>query len=143
MNADIENPLTLLKVGQSRTAETTLFWNKKGFAFTTPGKHTIETNLLWADEGYYACVNASEDLWADYPVTGYENEVAALILHKDVGRYVALKGRKPIKEAIQRIEKVIARYKKHPASHALKEIPGHRYSRFKLPAKKKAGLQYI
>jgi hypothetical protein len=137
VNADIENPLTLLKAGQSRTSETTLFWNKKGFAFTNPGKHIIEINLLWADEGCYACVNASEDLWVDYPVTVHENEVASLILHKDVGRYVALKGRKPIKEAIQRIEKVISRYKTHPASEALKVISGHRYSRVKLSAKKR------
>lgn len=137
VNADIENPLTLLKAGESRSAETTLFWNKKGFAFTNPGKHTIELNILWADEGCYACVNASEDLWVDYPVTVQENEVASLILHKDVGRYVALKGRKPIKEAIQRIEKVISHYKTHPASGALKDIPGHRYSRAKLLAKKK------
>jgi len=137
INADIENPLTLLKAGQYCTAETTLFWNKKGFAFTNPGKHTIEINILWADEGCYACVSASEDLWVDYPVTVHENEVASLILHKDVGRYVALKGRKPIKEAIQRIEKVISRYKTHPASGALKDIPGHRYSKVKLQPKKK------
>ena len=137
VNADIENPLTLLKPGQTRTAETTLFWNKKGFTFTNPGKHTIEVNLLWANEGCYAGINASEDLWVDYPVTANENEVASLILHKDVGRYVALKGRKPIKEAIQRIEKVISNYKTHPATGALKDIPGHRYSRVELPTKKK------
>lgn len=137
VNADIENPLALLKGGQYRTAETTLFWNKKGFAFTNPGKHTIEINILWADEGCYACVSASEDLWVDYPVTVHENEAASLILHKDVGRYVALKGRKPIKEAIQRIEKVISRYKTHPASGALKDIPGHRYSKVRLKPKKK------
>lgn len=137
VNADIDNPLIPLNSGQSRTSETTLFWNKKGFAFTNPGKHIIEVNILWADEGYHSCVNASEDIWVDYPVTANENEVASLILHKDVGRYVALKGRKPIKEAIQRIEKVISNYKTHPASGALKDIPGHRYSLVKLPAKTK------
>ncbi len=135
-NADIENPLTELKPGQSRASETTLFWNKKGFTFTNSGKHTIEINLMWANEGFYSCVNASEDLWVDYPVTVQENNVAALMLHEDVGRYVMLRGRKPIKKAIQRIEKVVSKYKVHPASEALKDVPGHRYSRVKLTKKK-------
>ena len=137
VNADIENPMTMLEAGQSRSAETTLFWNKKGFAFTTPGKHTVEVNLLWVDEGCYACVSASDDLWVDYPVTAHENEVASLLLHKDVGRFVAFKGRKPLEEAMHRIETVISNYKTHPASRALKDIPGHRYSRVKPSVEKK------
>ena len=137
VKADIENPLTILKAGQSRAAETTLFWNKKGFIFTNPGRHAIGINILWADEGCYACVSGSEELWVDYPVTVHENEAAALILHKDVGRYVAFNGRKPIRAAITRIEKVVSRYKTHPASGALKDIPGHRYSKVKPPPKKK------
>ena len=138
VNADIENPLIILAPGQSVSADTRLFWNKKGFAFTQPGQHTVEVNILWADEGYYSCVSASEELWVDYPVTAAENEVASLVLRKDVGRYVALQGRKPIRAAIERIEEVISRYKSHPASEALKDIPGHRFSLGKQKRKKKA-----
>ena len=136
VNADIDNPLTILKPGQSRVADTMLFWNKKGFAFTVPGTHIIEVNLLWADDGHYACVSASEEIWVDYPVTVHENEVAAMLLHKDVGRYVAIVGKKPIKEAIKRIEHVISQYKTHPANVALTDIPGHHYSHEKISVKK-------
>lgn len=137
VNADIENRLTVLKAGESRTSETMLFWNKKGFAFSKPGRHTIEVYILWAEQGRYSCVHAAEDIWVDYPVTAQENEVAALMLQKDVGRYVAFKGRKPIKKAIDVIEEVVSKYKSHPACRTLKEIPGHRYSVVKPAAKMK------
>jgi hypothetical protein len=128
VNADIEVPLRLLPPGKSMSAQTTLFWNKKGFVFTRPGRHTIEVHILWADNGLHACVHATRSLWVDYPVTSAENDVAALMLHDDVGRYVAFHGRKPIKEAIRRIEKVMTDHKSHPVCKLLKDIPGHRFS---------------
>ena len=137
INADLENPIIPLKPGESRDAESILFWNKKGFVFKNPGNHGVEVILLWIDEGCYAGVRASVDVWVDYPVTVADNEVASLMLDKSVGRFIATKGRAPIKDAISRIEKVFSKYKTHPASAILKNIPGHRFSKVKTPTTRK------
>ncbi len=129
--------MVTLKPGESRNAESILFWNKKGFVFTNPGSHELEVILLWIDDCCYAGVRASVDVWVDYPVTSSDNRVASLMLNKHVGRFIATRGRAPIKEAKFRIERVISKYKTHSASAILKDIPGHRYSTVKTPTKRK------
>lgn len=84
--------ITELDPGESLEAETHLFWSSKGFAFETPGKHTVTLRIVWNADGAPCGVSAKTDVWVNYPQAPDDNEAAALLLHPQVGMFVALGG---------------------------------------------------
>lgn len=110
-----------LEPGKKLEAETTVFWSSNGFAFEMPGKYTIEILIFWRYAGIPLCVKDRTEVWVDYPVTDEDNEVASLMMHNEVGRYISLGGgAKHLKEAVSRIE-AMSKHSKHPVYKSLKK----------------------
>jgi hypothetical protein len=62
-------------------------------------------------------VKASAEVFVDYPVAHADNEVAAALLHREVGMVVALGGgAEHLEEGTSRIRKTVSEYPDHPAS---------------------------
>ncbi len=112
---------------EQRKQRTRLFWSSNGFAFETPGKHHVEMRVLWSHDGFPYGVKATLDVWVDYPVSEADNEVAALLMHEQVGMFVALGGGSHLTDAVTRIE-AAAKHGKHPACQCVTSLPGHKYS---------------
>lgn len=109
-----------LQPGHKLESETTLFWSSRGFAFQMPGKHVVEVRIIWNEAGMLNGVKAIAEIWVDYPDNNIDNEIASLIMHNEVGIYVALGGHAPhLKEAVSRIQQIISKHSKHPVSKAL------------------------
>jgi hypothetical protein len=111
--------LTNLAPGETRSAEHDLFWSTQGFAFESPGKHTVAVDISW--RAYGAKVRASDavEILIDYPVTERDNEVIAQMMDPEVGRFIALGGHAyHLRSATTRIGKVV-REQNHEASRAL------------------------
>lgn len=119
-----------LQPGKKLEADTTLFWSSNGFVFEMPGKHSVEVRILWNHAGIPYGVKASTDIWVDYPVSDADNEVASMLLHQDVGVFVALGGgARHLKEAVSRIENAISKHGEHPACQCMVEFTGHKHSK--------------
>ena len=116
------NHISQLGKGKSRKADTNLFWSKNGFAFETPGRHNVEVILLWYVDGLPLGVRSNVDVWVDYPMTEDDNEVAALMLTKEVGQLVALGDERRHKLGGKRVAEVLKKHAKHPACEVLSEI---------------------
>ncbi|MGH3024044.1 MAG: hypothetical protein ACRDNI_10340 [Gaiellaceae bacterium] len=94
-----------LAPGESLEAESHLYWSSNGFAFETPGKHTVTLRIQWNADGVPCGVSASTDVWVNYPQAPADNEAAALLLHPQVGIYVALGGgANHLHEAVARLD---------------------------------------
>ena len=109
----------------------TLFWSAKHFAFSLPGAHWVEVILLWKAGDVDFAVSSSVEIWVDYPVTRADNEVARLMLTREVGRFVALGGSLREAAGAKTVEKVISGYKSHPAVGSLQKLAGHKFSKVK------------
>ena len=97
-----------------------LFWSTQGFAFDTPGKHTVNLEVSWRSGGATVGKKASVDVFVDYPVTEKENEVIAYMITDEVGKFIALGGLAyHLKSAVSHIEAVTEGHKDHPASQAM------------------------
>src|SRR5262249_22576273 len=109
-----------LAPGEKRGAKTTLFYSSRGFAFRTPGAHAIKLQIVWDYGGIPFGVRAVTDVWVDYPVSDADNEVAAAMMHPEVGAMVAMGG-KPhnMPEAARRVAAVVKEHPEHPASKAM------------------------
>lgn len=122
-----------LEPGASRTGSTWLFWSTRGFAFHSPGKHTIMLRIVWSHAGAALGVTASADVWVDYPTSDADNEVLSLLMHSEVGKFIALGGgARHLNEAVSRIEDAISRHPNHAASACMAEFEGHRHSKVAL-----------
>jgi hypothetical protein len=97
-------------------ASTTVFWGSNGFAFVTPGKHWVHVMIVWSDQGTRIGVEAETEVWVDHPTSEADNEVAANLLHHEVGMIVALGGMTPyLQEGMARIKAAAAQQPQHPA----------------------------
>lgn len=109
-----------LPPGEARAAKGTLFYSSKGFAFRTPGQHTLRLRVVWDIGGVPVGVRAEAFVWVDYPVSDADNEVAALMMHPEVGAMVATGGRARHRpEAGARVEEALKRHPEHPVSKAM------------------------
>jgi hypothetical protein len=72
-----------------------VYWSSQGFAFESPGKYRLEVRIVWTYQGMPFGVKASTDLWVNYPQANADNDAASLLLHPQVGMYVALGGSVP------------------------------------------------
>lgn len=119
-----------LKPGEKLAAKSDLFWSTQGFAFTTPGSHTVELRILWSYGGAALGVKTSAEVWVDYPVSDADNEVASHLMHDEVGKFVALGGGAThLKEAVSRIEGAVSKYADHPACQRMADFEGHKHSK--------------
>jgi len=108
-----------LAPGESIKGSTTLYWGTDGFAFEVPGHHVVDVIGLWDAQGTPIGAQGETHVFVTYP-QGNENEVAALLLHPDVGRAVAtgaLQGK--AQERIGRAQKLSG---EHAATEALQRI---------------------
>jgi len=84
------NPVTALDPENERSAEATLFYGSDGFAFSEPGRHTIDLVVIWQVAGAHMMTSGAADVWVAYPLTDNDNQVASLLLDPAVGEAVAL-----------------------------------------------------
>jgi hypothetical protein len=115
-------PIVPLEPGASVAGSTTLFWGWDGFAFQTPGRHVVEVIVLWELAGVPVAVSGEHEVFVAYPTSEEENEVAALLLHPEVGKAVALGDLKPFERAARRIGQARAVAGAHPANQALDRL---------------------
>jgi hypothetical protein len=111
-----------IKPGEKLSASHALFWSTRGIAFSTPGKHTVNLEISWQSRGATVGKRASVDVFVDYPVSDKENEVIALMLNEEVGKYIALgEHAYHLKSAVKHIEAVME-IDKGPVSKALTNL---------------------
>ncbi len=115
-----------LAAGKSASASSLLFWSRNGFAFEQPGHHEINVILVWEESGVYFAVESSTKVWVNYPVTNRDNEVAALMMDEDVGRFILTGNRKRFPKGLKQIEETISKYKSHDVSRSLTHFLGHK-----------------
>jgi hypothetical protein len=106
----------------SVTGTTTLFWGLDGFAFETPGRHTVEVILLWDLAGVPVAASGERDVFVSYPISNEENEVAALMLDPEVGAAVAVGDLSRFERAGERVKQAVAVSPTHPACQALRRL---------------------
>jgi len=81
-----------LAPGESVSASATVFWSAAGFAFERPGRYRLDVAVSWAAQGVLVGVQNGLDVHVDYPVSAADNESAGLVMHPEVGKWVALGG---------------------------------------------------
>jgi hypothetical protein len=97
--------ITTLSPGDSRKAETRIFWSTQGFAFTRPGTHVIDVAILWTADGVPCLVRGQATVAVSAPLTALDDEAANILLHPQVGQYVALGGgAMHLTEAVSRLD---------------------------------------
>jgi hypothetical protein len=84
--------LAALEPGGAVSASTKLFWSSAGFAFERPGRYLVTVTVSWSASGVPVSADGSVDVFVEYPTTDADNRAAGLVLHPDVGKWVALQG---------------------------------------------------
>ena len=84
--------LAELAAGESVTASAKVFWSTAGFAFEKPGRYRVDVAVSWSAQGVMVGVQSGIDVFVDYPTSASDNHSANLVLHPDVGKWVALGG---------------------------------------------------
>lgn len=123
---DASHGLQKLKSGKSSTAETMLFWTRKGFAFDQPGRHEVNVILIWEDNGVFFAVESSTEVWVNYPVTERDNEIAAMMMQPDVGRYLLTNSNRRYPKAAKKLKSIVTKYKSHGISKTLSRLSGNK-----------------
>ncbi|MFG2824490.1 hypothetical protein ACGFX4_34300 [Kitasatospora sp. NPDC048365] len=95
--------LAPLAPGASREASHRVFWSSEGFALERPGRHTVTVTVGWSAGGVPVGVTGSCEIWVDWPTSDAENRDAALVLHPEVGHWVALGGAPHLATAAERL----------------------------------------
>ena len=83
----------------------------------------VALSLLTVVFAVTGSTRASTHVWVDFPVTHDENDVAALMLDEDVGKFVARGGGARYPKGFERAKRVLERYEKHPACRMLEDLP--------------------
>lgn len=95
--------------GKSISASSRVYWSSRGFAFERTGRHVIELQVKWSIAGVPFGVRGRTDIWVNYPLTSTDNDVAATLMHPEVGMYVALGGgANHLTDAVDRLSRVFA-----------------------------------
>lgn len=109
-----------LEAGEKRGAAHALFWSTQGFAFEIPGLHRVQLQVAWMSDGALVGATASIEVLVDYPVSERDNEVISLMMHPEVGKFIALGGHAyHLREAAARIRKVMKDHASHEAAKSL------------------------
>jgi hypothetical protein len=81
-----------LEAGKSVTASAKVFWSTAGFAFERPGRYRVDVAVSWSAQGVLVGVQGGVHVFVDYPTSESDNRSADLVLHPEVGKWVALGG---------------------------------------------------
>ena len=81
-----------LEPGKSVSASSKVFWSTAGFAFERPGRYRVDVAVTWSAQGVLVGVQGGIDVFVDYPTQRADNHSANLVLHPEVGKWVALGG---------------------------------------------------
>jgi hypothetical protein len=85
--------------------------------------HRLAGFIYFLNIKNFYCVKTTSEVWYDYPVSDKDNEVASLLLHEDVGKFIALGGgASHLEEAVSRIEKVKSEHSDHPAYASIMDL---------------------
>ena len=84
--------LDVLDPGAARRASSRVFWSSDGFAFERPGRYRVNVFVNWSADGVPVGVVGGVDVFVDYPASDADNQAAGLVMHPDVGKWVALGG---------------------------------------------------
>jgi hypothetical protein len=96
-----------LDAGKSISASSRVYWSSRGFAFERTGRHVIEVQVKWSIAGVPFGARGRTDVWVNYPLTSTDNNVAATLMHPEVGMYVALGGgANHLTDAVDRLSRV-------------------------------------
>jgi hypothetical protein len=96
-----------LDAGKSISASSRVYWSSRGFAFERTGRHVIEVQVKWSIAGVPFGVRGRTDVWVNYPLNSTDNNVAATLMHPEVGMYVALGGgANHLSDAVDRLSRV-------------------------------------
>ena len=77
---------------KSVSASTKVFWSTGGFALEQPGQYRVDVAVSWSAQGVLVGVQGGVDVFVDYPTSNADNHAADLVLHPEVGKWVALGG---------------------------------------------------
>jgi hypothetical protein len=96
-----------LKPREKVSATHRVFWSSEGFAFERPGRYTVTVTVQWSAQGVPVGVSGSCDVFVEYPTTDADNRAASLVLHPEVGKWVALGGGADhLTEAVRRLSEL-------------------------------------
>jgi hypothetical protein len=84
--------LDVLDPGAARQASVRVFWSTAGFAFERPGRYRVNVFINWSADGVPVGVTGGVDVFVDYPASDADNQAAGLVMHPEVGTWVALGG---------------------------------------------------
>jgi hypothetical protein len=124
-NACYQNPLKELQPQEIRKGSTQVFWGRDGFAFERPGRHTVEVIVMWQVAQVWVATNAEADVWVSFPVSDQDNQVAALMLHHEVGMAVAAPSSHPTETALHRLSEAVKVNTNHRAITRLRTLKMH------------------
>jgi hypothetical protein len=98
-----------LAPGDSVRAASRVYWSSRGFAFERTGRHIVEVHAVWSIAGVPFGVRGRTDVWVNYPKSSTDNDVAATLMHPEVGMYVALGGGADhLETAVERLTRVFS-----------------------------------
>jgi hypothetical protein len=78
--------------GNSVSASARIFWSTEGFAFPQPGHYRVTVAVTWSADGIPVGVSTDHDVFVDFPTSDVDNLAAGLVMHPEVGKWVALGG---------------------------------------------------
>jgi hypothetical protein len=81
-----------LEPGQSVSASSRVFWSSAGFAFERPGRYRVTVSINWSAQGIPVGVERGVDTFIEFPTNDADNRAASLVMHPEVGKWVALGG---------------------------------------------------
>jgi hypothetical protein len=84
--------LEMLEPGESVSASARVFWSTSGFAFERPGRYQVNVAVSWSAQGVLIGAQGGVDVFVDYPASDVDNRAAGLVMHEEVGKWVALGG---------------------------------------------------
>jgi hypothetical protein len=84
--------IDVLEPGQAVSASSRVFWSSAGFAFERPGQYRVTVSITWSAQGIPVGVERGVDVFIEYPTNDADNRAAGLVMHPDVGKWVALGG---------------------------------------------------
>jgi hypothetical protein len=84
--------LSGLSPGQNVSASSRVFWSSAGFAFERPGRYRVTVSINWSAQGVPVGVDGGVEVFIDYPTNDADNRAAGLVMHPEVGKWIALGG---------------------------------------------------
>lgn len=97
--------ISLLAPGASLSADTRVFWSTEGFAFTRAGTHVIDVALMWTAAEVPCFIHGQGTVAISAPISALDDEAAGILLHPQVGQFVALGGGAThLTEAVSRLD---------------------------------------